>query len=174
MEDLLVLAKSERGTIDQTTEPVLLPHLTARVVRSEHARWPTARFALTAPKVVSPVRGEETYVEQVLRNLLSNAAKYGEDGKTINIIIDEGTEGVRVRVLDTGPGIDEAEAARLFDLFLLPLTGDSGHGQWRGDRALRVQGPCRGYGRPDLGRLPRPEGGAEFGFVLIRSEDDED
>jgi K+-sensing histidine kinase KdpD len=172
VEDLLVLAKSERGTIDQTTEPVLLPHLTARVVRSEHGRWPSARFALTAPKVVSPVRGEETYVEQVLRNLLNNAAKYSEDGKTINIIIDEGAEGVRVRVLDTGPGIDESEAARLFDLYYRsPTTAAKASGAGIGLYVCKVLVEAMG-GR--VWACPRPEGGAEFGFVLTRSEDDEE
>jgi K+-sensing histidine kinase KdpD len=172
VEDLLVLAKSERGTIEQATEPLLLPHLAARVVRSEHERWPSARFALTAPKVVSPARGEETYVEQVLRNLLSNAAKYSAEGTTINVIVDEIQDGVRVRVLDSGAGINEAEAARLFDLYYRsPSTAGSVSGAGIGLYVCKVLVEAMG-GR--IWATARPEGGSEFGFLLERGDDEEE
>jgi K+-sensing histidine kinase KdpD len=172
VEDLLVLAKSERGMIEQATEPLLLPHLAARVVRSEHERWPSARFALTAPKVVSPARGEETYVEQVLRNLLSNAAKYSAEGTTINVIVDEIQDGVRVRVLDSGAGINEAEAARLFDLYYRsPSTAGSVSGAGIGLYVCKVLVEAMG-GR--IWATARPEGGSEFGFLLERGDDEEE
>lgn len=170
VEDLLVLARSERGTVEQATEPMLLPRIVARVVRSEHDRWPAARFVVHAPLDLSPARGDETYVEQVLRNLLSNAAKYSAQKAVIEVIVDETPEGVRVRVLDSGAGFDPDDAARLFELYYrAPATAMTVSGAGIG---LYV---CRVLVEAMSGRIwasVRPEGGSEFGFILERYEED--
>jgi K+-sensing histidine kinase KdpD len=46
VEDLLILSKSERGTVERASEPVLIPRIVTRIVRSEHDRWPDTRFAV--------------------------------------------------------------------------------------------------------------------------------
>ena len=151
VEDLLVLAKSERGTVERASDPLLVPRVVSRVVESEHDRWPKTRFTVQAGSSVSPARGEETYVEQVLRNLLTNAAKYSPPRSEVTVMVDETTEGVRVRVLDDGPGIDPGEAGRLFELYYRsPLTAATAGGA--GIRPVCMSRAGRGHGRPDLGR----------------------
>ncbi len=170
VEDLLVLARSERGTVERTAEPILLSRMVARVVRSEHERWPASKFAVTAAGSESAARGDETYVEQVIRNLLSNAAKYSPAGSTIHVLVDETLEGIRLRVLDDGPGIEADEAPRLFDLYYRsPRTAGSVSGAGIGLYVCRVLIEAMG-GR--TWGMPRPEGGAEFGFTLARAEED--
>ena len=61
--------------------------------------------------------GERTYVEQVLRNLTSNAGKYGTPGTTVTVEAAETDDEVLVRVLDRGIGVSAEEADRLFELF---------------------------------------------------------
>jgi len=169
VEDLLVLSKTERGTVQRASEPLHLPHILARVVRSEHERWPAARFTVTAPSSISPARGEDTYLEQVLRNLLSNAAKYSPPESEINVIVDETAEGVRVRVLDRGVGIDPEEASRLFELYYRsPQTAAKISGAGIGLFVCRVLVESMG-GR--IWAVPRDDGGSEFGFVLGRYEE---
>jgi two-component system sensor histidine kinase KdpD len=169
VEDLLVLSRSERGTFERTADPVHLLRILARVVRSEHERWPSARFTITAPTPTSVARGEETYTEQVLRNLLSNAAKYSPPGSDINVIVDETAEGVRVRVLDRGVGIDPAEATKLFELYYRsPESAATVSGAGIGLFVCRVLVESMG-GR--IWALPRPDGGSEFGFILERLEE---
>ena len=170
VEDLLVLARSERGTVERTAEPILLSRMVARVVRTEHERWPASKFAVTAAGSESTARGDETYVEQVIRNLLSNAAKYSPIGSGVQVIVDETAEGVRLRVLDEGPGIDAQEAPRLFDLYYRsPQTAREVSGAGIGLYVCRVLIEAMG-GR--IWGAPRPEGGAEFGFILQRAEED--
>jgi two-component system sensor histidine kinase KdpD len=172
VEDLMVLAKSERGTVDRATEPLLLARLVGRVVRSEHERWPAMKFAVHADNAVTTARGDETYVEQVVRNLLSNAAKYSPPGSMVNVIVDGTREGVRLRVLDDGPGIEPEEASRLFELYYRsPSTAAIASGAGIGLYVCRVLVEAMG-GR--IWALPRSEGGSEFGFVLQHAEEDDD
>src|SRR5438093_3409529 len=83
VEDLLVLSRAERGRVEIAREPVALGHILRRAVDAEAARWPARRFELDAPRGLPLVLGEEIYLEQVVRNLLTNAAKYSEAGTTI-------------------------------------------------------------------------------------------
>lgn len=164
VEDLLVLARSERSDIELSAEPIVIPRLVERVVESEKTRWPAARFEVRVTSEIPTARGEDTYVEQVLRNLLSNAAKYSPAGAVTAVLVDDSVEGVRVRVLDDGAGIDPAEAAKLFDLYYRsPATARSVGGAGIG---LFV---CRSLVNAMGGRIwasARPAGGTEFGFVL--------
>ena len=163
IEDLVVLARAERGTIQVHTEPVLLQHLMRKVCDAERRRWPKCHFELTIAPVVPVARAEEGFVEQIVRNLLENAAKYGPENGEVELIVDARNGFPRVRVLDRGPGIDPAEAERLFEVF------------YRSDRTSRVAGS--GIGLFVAHRLvesiggsiwarPREDGGAEFGFLL--------
>ena len=169
VEDLLVLSRSERGTIERGDDPVAVQRVVERVVRSEQQRWPGVRFSAET-SAVSTARGDETYLEQIMRNLLSNAAKYSGDG-SVHVVVDETTEGVRVRVLDEGPGLDPNETTKLFDLYYRsPATAGTVGGAGIG---LFV---CRALVEAMGGRIwatTRPEGGAEFGFILARLTDDE-
>lgn len=171
VEDLLVLSRSERATIERVDDPVVVQRIVERVVRSEQERWPSIKF-LAETQPAATARGEDTYVEQVLRNLLSNAAKYSPGGSTVRAVVDETEEGVRVRVLDQGPGIDPAESSRLFELYYRsPSTSGAAGGAGIG---LFV---CRALVEAMGGRIwatSRPEGGAEFGFVLARLAEDEE
>ena len=171
VEDLLVLSRSEGGTIEQHEDPVALGHLLPRIVRSEQMRWPGVRFEVKVA-TAETARGDETYVEQVVRNLLSNAAKYSPVGATVDVVVDDASDGVRVRVLDSGMGLRAEEVDRLFALYYRsPDTSGKVSGAGIG---LFV---CRALVEAMGGRIwgtPRPGGGAEFGFVLGRVAEDED
>lgn len=164
VEDLVVLAKSERGTIQVRMEPVLLEHLLPRVCEQAQLRWATRHFELTVVAPLPVARAEEGFVEQIVRNLLENAAKYGPVDGQIDLVADAPDGWPRVRVLDRGPGIDPDEADRLFEVF------------YRSRRTARVAGS--GIGLFVAHRLvesiggtiwarPRDDGpGSEFGFRL--------
>jgi signal transduction histidine kinase len=64
-----------------------------------------------------PVSGNKM-IEEVFANLLSNAVKYAPKGK--RIIIDSMATGEfwRIRVIDFGDGISDADKTRIFDRFL--------------------------------------------------------
>ena len=181
VEDVVALNRfgDEHGEVG--AEPVLLQRLIGRVVESEESRWPGVTFVTDVAPGLPTVTADPTYVEQVLRNLLSNAAKYGGSGSTVTVVADlsegegEGEDGgdrgaeVIVRVLDDGPGFPADETSRLFELFYRsPGTagsaGGAGIGLFVCARLMAAMG-----GR--IWALPREGGGAEFGIALTELED---
>ena len=171
VEDLLVMTRVERGGLQLANEPVLLQRVLAAAIRLETAHWPDTRFLLRGPADMPAVAGDATYVEQVARNLLSNAAKYSPSGTPVEVRLDAGDGEVIVRVLDRGGGFQSEEADDLFELFYRsPGTAAQASGAGIG---LFV---CRRLISAMRGRIwakPRTGGGAEFGFALRRYGEDD-
>jgi two-component system sensor histidine kinase KdpD len=68
-------------------------------------------------------------VEQAFFNVLENAAKFSPPDQPVEIDTDLVEGKLRIDVRDHGPGIPEAERARIFDMFYSVERGDRGrHG----------------------------------------------
>ena len=165
VEDLLVMTRVERGGIELADEPLLLQRLLPAVVASAAAGWPSLRVELDLAPQLPAVRGDNTYLEQVVRNLITNAVRYG-DGieRGIAIRVEPADAEVVVRVLDSGPGLRGTRPERLFDLFYRApaaraVSGGAGIGLFVSRALIDAMG-----GR--IWALEREEGGAEFGFAL--------
>jgi PAS domain S-box-containing protein len=162
VENLLVLSRVEREGLRIEPEPVLLQRILPRIIQAEGARWPAARFELDLEPGLPPIAAEETYLEQVLQNLLGNAAKYG--GTEITVKVEEGEGEVSVRVLDDGSGFAERDAAQLFEVFYRSpaaarRASGAGIGLFVSSQLVRAMG-----GR--VWARNRDGGGAEFGVAV--------
>src|ERR1700761_864270 len=77
------------------------------------------------------VHGDADALRTLTRNLVDNAGRYTPPGGTVDISIHSATStaGPSLRVVDTGPGIPEAERVRVFDRFYrTPGTAPPGSG----------------------------------------------
>jgi K+-sensing histidine kinase KdpD len=117
VEDLLVLSRAEAGRVAIEAEPINMSRLVRRIVDAEAQRLPDRRFLVSAPSGLPLIEAETTYVEQVVRNFLTNAAKYSPSTEAIEIVVETADDQVSVRVLDRGIGVDDATADKAFDLF---------------------------------------------------------
>jgi two-component system sensor histidine kinase KdpD len=159
-----VLSRAERGRLVIDAEPLQPRRLLERVVAQERAELPSIEIEMRLSPDLPVVAGEATYVEQIVRNLLGNAAKYTPVGT--HVVLDARREDnvVEIRVSDDGPGIPEESLRRVFDLFYRdPDSARSISGSGIG---LFV---CRSLVEAMGGRMwavGRPEGGSEFGFSL--------
>lgn len=73
-------------------------------------------------RIISKVESKEIYtsdilLERVLYNLGKNAISYNRDGGDVVFDFSEDDENYFIYVKDTGPGIDEGDRERVFDLF---------------------------------------------------------
>jgi signal transduction histidine kinase len=166
VEDLLVLTRAEQGLLELSIEPVLLQRIAETSIRIAARRSPSVpvvRDGITDPPAV---RGDPVYIEQVIRNLVTIASRYGGPDAPVVIQLAADDREVRLRVLDTGPDLEPHEATRLLDLVEEP----------RGPRQSAGIGPfvCRRIVESMGGRiwaLPRDDGGAEVGFALPRYDE---
>jgi PAS domain S-box-containing protein len=121
VENLLVLARVERNAELGGHDPVLVRPLVSRVVESElRARSGAAvpvEVLVTVEPGLPPAFGDEPSVELCIRNLVSNAVKYGppEGPVEITVRLDEGM--IEVSVRDRGPGLPPDDRDRVFELF---------------------------------------------------------
>jgi two-component system sensor histidine kinase KdpD len=164
VDNVLVLAHFDEG-ISLVQEPSLLQRVVPIVVERERRRWPSVDIRLDVEAGLPVVTGDETSVQQVARNLISNAAKYGQ-GRPVRVEIAAGEEepGAIVRVLDRGPGVSPAEGEALFRPFYRSArtagaSGGAGIGLYVCRRLVEAMGGHMWARR-------RPGGGSEFGFWL--------
>jgi PAS domain S-box-containing protein len=166
VEDVIAMTRFGEDEGDVGTEPVLVQRILPAVIRSERARWPGVTFELDLRPGLPTAVADPTYVEQVVRNLLSNAAKYSGAGATVTVSVEAEPDAdeLFVRVTDDGPGFPADEADRVFELFFrskgtAAAAAGAGIGLFVCARLIRAMG-----GR--IWARPLDAGGAEFGFTL--------
>jgi signal transduction histidine kinase len=64
---------------------------------------------------VAPVQGNPQLLAQALANLLDNAIKFSPAGMSVVIELAQGPEGVKLTVIDRGPGIPAADQGRVLE-----------------------------------------------------------
>ena len=73
------------------------------------------RSSVDAPDLTAD--GDPERVHQVVANLLENAVRHTPRGGTVEVRARRTVDGVTIEVLDEGPGIPEADEARVFERF---------------------------------------------------------
>ena len=118
VDDLLDLSLIESGSWSPMPEPVSLGDA-AREVWSELAPELESRrldLVVDEPDGMA-VQADPNSVHQILRNLLSNAIRYGPPGSEITVRVSPSGALVRCEVSDTGPGIPSTHLQRVFERF---------------------------------------------------------
>jgi len=95
---------------------------------------------MSIPGDLPMVKVDPVLFEQVLFNLLDNAAKYAPEGSTIRIRGSADAFSVALEISDEGPGIPEGDLDRIFDTFYRVRKGD----QVRAGTGLGLS-ICRGF-----------------------------
>src|SRR5262245_9248878 len=138
-EDLLVLARSDRGRMPIRREPVDVAAMVSVTVESFAARAAEHRVGIHVhvPDRLS-VEVDEPRVRQALGNLLDNGLRAVPSGGHVSVAAEREDGTLHLEVRDSGPGF----AAEFLPVAFEPFT------------------------RPDPGR-GRPEGGAGLGLAIV-------
>jgi len=117
-EDLLLLSRSTAGP-ESPAARVDLESLVLDVAsvgaRLGKDRGVVVRVGATAPVAV---QGDAGALRRAVLNLVENGVKYTPAGGRVEVSVAEDDAGVAVAVEDTGPGIDAADAERIFEPFV--------------------------------------------------------
>jgi signal transduction histidine kinase len=109
------------------------------------------------------VQADESKVDQIVTNLVSNAIKYGEGTVTLGITQHE--DGVRVWVEDEGPGVPEEKRRDIFDRFVQADTSSTRRSSGVGLGLAIAKGLAEAHGGA-LWYEPRHPRGARFTLFL--------
>ena len=117
--DLLDLTRIESGQKKRTFADVALREVAETAIESvtpEAAeRGIAVELHCDQPLTMTADRGE---IEIILNNLVSNAVKYNRDGGRVDVTLAREGPAVTIRVADTGIGMTQEEAAKLFADFV--------------------------------------------------------
>ncbi len=165
IEDLLDASRLQAGGLSLNRTDISLAAIAARLAERFQTQTKSHTLSVDFPKPFPIILADETRVEQILSNLISNAIKYSPGGE-IRISGEVRPEQVIVTVSDQGAGIDPRDLPHIFDRF------------YRADKAVRhTKGAglglylARAIVEAHGGRIwvdPQPDQGARICFSLPR------
>ncbi|MGC4094273.1 MAG: sensor histidine kinase KdpD [Polyangiaceae bacterium] len=161
IENLLDMTRLQAGALRIKKEWLPLEELIGAALNRLEPLLGGREVRVSLPSELLQVRCDPTLLEQVLINLLENAVKYGRAPLEINA--RPSGDGTLVEVADSGPGIPEGEASRVFEKFQRGSHEGAPGGVGLG---LAI---CRAIVAAHGGRIwveNREGGGASFRFSL--------
>lgn len=117
VQQLLDLSKLEAGVVPLERAAFPVEPLLEHAVREQRLHEPAVDVAVTVEPANLTADGDPERVHQVVANLLENAVRFTPQGGTVEVRACRNPQGVVIEVLDEGPGIPDAERARVFERF---------------------------------------------------------
>ena len=161
--NLLDLTRFSEGRIELKHDWIAIDDLIGAVLTRLKDLLAQHPVSLDLPADPPLVRGDEVMLEQVLSNLLENAARHTPSGTAVDISATVSASALEVAVRDHGAGFPAGEEARVFEKFhqARPESAQSGFGL-----GLAI---CKAIVEAHGGTISArnaPGGGAEFRFTL--------
>ena len=115
-EDLLDVSRLQQGRLPLRLQTVNMADLVRDIVAQQRDLQP-APVVLDIACEACDVQADPDRIEQVISNLLDNAAKYSVTGEQIDVIVTRDHDGVRVTIRDRGIGLPPGMTDRIFEPF---------------------------------------------------------
>lgn len=133
IHQFFTLAKLESGDLDLRLCKINLNEVCRENVLAFYDLLTQKEFQvdLRIPEKPVFVQGDPEALQRILYNLLSNVIRYGIDGKYLGIFLRQDKGSVYIDVVDKGKGIEQKDAANVFDR--LYTTADSRNRDWQGN-----------------------------------------
>lgn len=152
IDDLLDLSRITRGLVELRKEPIELSTVVARTVEALRPVLERHHHHLQVSVPARRLIADPVRLEQILSNLLGNAAKYTPAGGRITLTGTSEPEQVVIRIRDSGIGISAELLPHVFDLFT------------QGERSLDRSGGGLGIGLTITRQLVARHGGTVAAF----------
>jgi signal transduction histidine kinase len=117
INELLDVSRLQTGMITYRLQESSLQDILSEVVTALHAMTKRKKVKLVLkPFADQIIQADQTWVKQILHNIIGNALKYTEKG-TVTVSVHHTKEFSFITVVDTGVGIAESEQEKLFGRF---------------------------------------------------------
>ena len=121
VNDLLDAARITQGKITLRKEPVYVSQIVERAVEQARSLLESRRqelvVSLASETDTAQVDADSVRLQQIIGNLVHNAAKFTQPGGRIEVMAELKGDEVVIRVSDNGAGISAEVLSRVFDLF---------------------------------------------------------
>jgi two-component system OmpR family sensor kinase len=117
VEQLLTLARNEPEAAERHPAPVDLAEVAHEVVAERALLADEKGIDLGLKRQAAPVLGDNEALRALIGNLVDNAIHHTPSGGIVDVEAMRCGDEARLLVRDTGPGLPEAERARVFDRF---------------------------------------------------------
>ena len=115
--NLLSLSRIEAGALKPERQAVDIDELVADRVRRLGGLFSQVRVQVDIPAELPLVDGDYTQLDQVVTNLLENAARYAPPASLVRVVAGQRNGMVEVCVSDEGIGVADWERKRIFEPF---------------------------------------------------------
>jgi heavy metal sensor kinase len=147
-EGLLLLSRADAGHLRVQRNPLDLAEILRDLLEDAEILAAPGEIAIEPHLPAhAHIAGDNSFLRQLLLNLLDNAIKYNQPGGRVEVRLDRDSANWLVRVGNTGQAIREADAAHLFDRF------------YRGDESRNGNRPGHGLGLSICREIARAHGG---------------
>ncbi|MBN1239033.1 MAG: DUF4118 domain-containing protein [Gammaproteobacteria bacterium] len=164
IQNLLDMTRVDRRDVNVTRDWVDLNDVAAAAVSRLGTALRPFRLRVDVAPDAALVFVHRALVEQLLVNLLDNAAGFSPPGGSISVVARSNGNDIRLDVIDEGPGIPEEDGDRIFEPFYRGTQGDRGRsGTGLGLAISRSVAAAHGG---TIAALPMPQGGTRMRVTL--------
>ena len=121
---ILTLSRVENQTILTDKEKFRLDEQIRQCVLVTQQKWTSKQLDFQADLPEVTYVGDPGLLKEVWLNILDNAAKFSEEGKTVSVTLQHKKDGAVIAFTDQGPGMDQKTVSHIFEQF---YQGDTSH-----------------------------------------------
>ncbi len=119
IENILDISRIEDRKIDLKIEKInineLIRKLVSRFMVRAKIKEIDFKFYISDKEVL--IYGDENLLSRAIENILTNAFKYTDNGGKVEVVVEDDENFVKIRISDTGRGIEEDKLDRIFEKF---------------------------------------------------------
>ncbi|MBC2678970.1 sensor histidine kinase [Pseudomonas baltica] len=145
IQNLLDMTRLGHGALKLARDWVAAGDIVASAVARLRAPLAPLQVQVQVPAQLPLLHVHAALIEQALVNVLENAARFSPLGGRLQVSASVRDDSLVLAVSDEGPGIPEAERAKIFDMFYTAARGDRG-GQGTGLGLAICQGMVGAHG----------------------------
>ncbi|MEZ4909701.1 MAG: HAMP domain-containing sensor histidine kinase [Saprospiraceae bacterium] len=146
VEKVLNIARVEKNSIEIKKEIISVNQTLRKIVANESLKLKADHIEYIPIESDVKIQADALHFVNIVSNLIDNAVKYSKNEPKVQLICDYFDEGIVIKIIDEGIGIDKEQQKKLFDKFYRVSTGDVHNVKGFGLGLYYVKNICSAHG----------------------------